>query len=245
MSEQFYKPASSEELEQEARDWANRIVSPGEWVDSPEAIPNVEGSTAISLRMPNQMLAILKAFAQRERLGYQVLMKRWLDDRIGVERNKLVEDSFVRPHDIKMVAVATALLEKSKIGELIWSAVTLEGQLPVSAADDSTLKIKDLQSSGDWITDDRFSVDFPESSVSISRTRSADYLLSVLNELGTEVDTLLASKKPEQDPRESGQPIRIPDYYHTLEELFVIAQRTALKPDDVLDNLLARLSADE
>jgi len=30
-------------------------------------------------------------FARRERIGYQVLMKRWLDDRIREERDKLRE----------------------------------------------------------------------------------------------------------------------------------------------------------
>jgi hypothetical protein len=35
------------------------------------------------------MLTILKAFARREGIGYQVLMKRWLDERISEERDEL------------------------------------------------------------------------------------------------------------------------------------------------------------
>lgn len=61
------------------------------WYDDPEAIPNIGKSTAISLRVPTDMLTILKEFARRERIGYQVLMKRWLDDRIREERDKLRE----------------------------------------------------------------------------------------------------------------------------------------------------------
>jgi len=39
--------------------------------------------------MPKALLAVLKAFAEREGIGYQVLIKRWLDDRIREERNRL------------------------------------------------------------------------------------------------------------------------------------------------------------
>ncbi len=41
---------------------------------------------AISIRLPSQMVSILKEFARRAGIGYQVLMKRWLDDRIRQER---------------------------------------------------------------------------------------------------------------------------------------------------------------
>jgi hypothetical protein len=62
---------------------------PDDWQDAPEAIPRVGLSKAISIRIPAPMLAILKAFARREGIGYQVLMKRWLDERIREEREKL------------------------------------------------------------------------------------------------------------------------------------------------------------
>ena len=35
----------------------------------------------------------MKAFAKREGIGYQVLMKQWLDDRINEERAKLSEST--------------------------------------------------------------------------------------------------------------------------------------------------------
>jgi len=84
-----YKPASSRDLEREARDWELRVLTPRDWSDAPEGVPRAGASTTISLRMPGQMLAILKAFAKREGIGYQVLMKRWLDERIQKERDKL------------------------------------------------------------------------------------------------------------------------------------------------------------
>lgn len=59
------------------------------WTDAPEAVPRIAESTAISVRFPTKMLPILKEFARREDVGYQVLMKRWLDERIKVEGDKV------------------------------------------------------------------------------------------------------------------------------------------------------------
>ena len=109
MKDTSYHPASPEELEREARDWELRVLTPGEWQDTPEAIPRVGASTAISLRMPTQMLAILKAFARREGIGYQVLLKRWLDRRIREERDKLATQRVVRLHQPRMVTMAASL----------------------------------------------------------------------------------------------------------------------------------------
>jgi len=39
--------------------------------------------------VPTPMLEALKALAQREGVGYQVLIKRWLDDRLRKERDRL------------------------------------------------------------------------------------------------------------------------------------------------------------
>ena len=36
-------------------------------------------STQINIRLPCQMVEILKEFARRAGIGYQVLMKRWLE----------------------------------------------------------------------------------------------------------------------------------------------------------------------
>ena len=108
MSGSSYGPASPEELERDARDWDLRLLTPHDWRDAPEAIPRVGATKTISLRMPAQMLAILKAFARREGIGYQVLLKRWLDERILEERDKLASRSAIRLREPKMVTVAAA-----------------------------------------------------------------------------------------------------------------------------------------
>lgn len=86
MNKRKHQPAFPETLEREARQWDSGAVTTQDWKDAPEAIPRVGGSTLISLRLPTQMLEILKAFAEREGVGYQVLLKQWLDDRIRQER---------------------------------------------------------------------------------------------------------------------------------------------------------------
>lgn len=57
------------------------------WEDAPDAVPRNAESVAISLRLPKKMLDILREFARREGkgIGYQALLKRWLDDRIRKE----------------------------------------------------------------------------------------------------------------------------------------------------------------
>lgn len=74
-----------EALAREAREWDERARTPEGFVDAPEAIPNASRSTAISIRIPTQLLELLKTFASREEIGYQVLIKRWLDDRLRDE----------------------------------------------------------------------------------------------------------------------------------------------------------------
>ena len=78
----------------------------------------------------------------------------------------------------------------------------------------------------------RFVVSFPKSSVSISRRpwehdRDWIYVFSVHNQLATEVDTLRSNPGD--------------NLHNMLEELFENARRVALKPDEVLDDLLTRL----
>jgi hypothetical protein len=80
------------ELEEEARKWAAGEMPSGEFVDAPEAVPRARESVAISIRLPKQMVDILKEFARRSGIGYQVLMKRWLDDRICLEHGRLKKD---------------------------------------------------------------------------------------------------------------------------------------------------------
>ncbi|MCH7483254.1 MAG: hypothetical protein IIC31_10575 [Chloroflexi bacterium] len=107
MSQTNYEPAPDDELDAEARRWEADAIDPGGWVDAPEAIPRVRASTPISLRVPTQMLRILKLFAEREGVGYQVLMKQWLDERIRDERDKLDE----RLDDGEMVHEGTRISE--------------------------------------------------------------------------------------------------------------------------------------
>ena len=76
-------------LAQEASDWDARRRSPAGSEDTPDAVPRAQEATAISIRMPKALLTILKKFAEREGIGYQVLIKRWLDDRIREERDRL------------------------------------------------------------------------------------------------------------------------------------------------------------
>lgn len=76
--------AMAEKLAEAAR-WNKGAVEAGQWVAAPEAIPRARESELISIRMPTKMLGVLRAFAQRRGIGYQVLIKQWLDDRIREE----------------------------------------------------------------------------------------------------------------------------------------------------------------
>ena len=89
MKEKIYNPATDEELRRDAEAWDKGLLTPKDWTDTPEAVPRSTASIAISLRISAQMLTIVKEFADREGVGYQVLIKRWLDDRIQEERNKM------------------------------------------------------------------------------------------------------------------------------------------------------------
>ena len=89
MSAKKYKQATDPHLTAEVRDWDTGDLNTDGWVDASEAVPNQARSTAISIRMPNEMLSILKMFAERNGVGYQVLIKRWLDKKIREERDLL------------------------------------------------------------------------------------------------------------------------------------------------------------
>lgn len=83
---------SAEEMAEEAQRWAEGKVPPGSLVDAPEAVPRAKESIAISIRLPRLMVELLKEFARRSGIGYQVLMKRWLDERIRQERERLRQE---------------------------------------------------------------------------------------------------------------------------------------------------------
>lgn len=80
---------SHDVLAQEASDWDTRRLTPAGFEDATDAVPRAREATAISLRMPTALLTVLKKFAEREGIGYQVLIKRWLDDRVREERDRL------------------------------------------------------------------------------------------------------------------------------------------------------------
>ncbi|HEY2785566.1 MAG TPA: CopG family antitoxin [Fimbriiglobus sp.] len=82
------KRATDAELAEEARRWDARELTPAGWRDAPDAVPRAAESVAISIRLPKPMLAVLKEFARRKGIGYQVLMKHWLDERIRDERDR-------------------------------------------------------------------------------------------------------------------------------------------------------------
>ena len=86
------KRMSDEELAEEARRWDARESTPAGWEDAPEAVPRAKESMQINIRLPRQMVAILKEFARRSGIGYQVLMKRWLDERIRQERERFRQE---------------------------------------------------------------------------------------------------------------------------------------------------------
>jgi len=85
------KRLTDEELAREAQRWYKCEDSPTNWQDAPEAVPRASESVAISIRLPKQLLALLREFARRKRIGYQVLIKRWLDERIRDEYKRLIK----------------------------------------------------------------------------------------------------------------------------------------------------------
>ena len=91
------KRTPHEALAREASDWDHRRRTPSGFVDDPSAVPRAQEATAISIRMPNALLVLLKRFAEREGVGYQVLIKRWLDDRVRAERERMRANRDDRP----------------------------------------------------------------------------------------------------------------------------------------------------
>ncbi len=80
---------SRAKLAEEAAAWSEGRLTPQGWEDAPSAVPRAAASKAISIRLPVPMLQLLRGFAERDGIGYQVLIKRWLDDRLRTERRRL------------------------------------------------------------------------------------------------------------------------------------------------------------
>ena len=75
------------DLAREARRFSadNNFDRDGGW-SAVDDKSDLDGATvAISVRLPGRQLQLLKEFARREGVGYQTLMKRWLDDRLRDE----------------------------------------------------------------------------------------------------------------------------------------------------------------
>jgi hypothetical protein len=100
------KKTSNEELAKEAQQWDSREITPAGWEDAPEAVPRAKESVAISIRLPAKMVVILKEFARRADIGYQVLIKRWLDERLKQE-HKLLKESLARERGVIHLASPT------------------------------------------------------------------------------------------------------------------------------------------
>jgi hypothetical protein len=84
------KLSTADQLAAEAAEWSDGTRTLAGWVDAPDAVPRSAESVAISIRLPKPMISILKGFANRQGIGYQVLMKRWLDERIRQEAESLL-----------------------------------------------------------------------------------------------------------------------------------------------------------
>ena len=83
------KRLTDEELAREAERWDKGELTPADWEDAADVVPRASESVAVSIRLPKPILAILEEFARRKGIGYQVLMKRWLDDRIRTEYEQM------------------------------------------------------------------------------------------------------------------------------------------------------------
>lgn len=81
---------SNDKLAAEVAGWDSGLKLPmGDWHDAPEAVPRHRQSKSVTIRFPVEMLGVIKGFAVRQNIGYQVLIKQWLDDRIRRERDAL------------------------------------------------------------------------------------------------------------------------------------------------------------
>jgi len=96
--------ATRDELAEEAAAWTDGRLTPEGWRDAPEAVPRAAESKAISIRLPVTMLQLLRGFAEREGIGYQVLIKRWLDDRLRAERERLRRQQQTRLRVVRLAS---------------------------------------------------------------------------------------------------------------------------------------------
>lgn len=118
--------ATEQQLAEEARQWDRKELTPRDWQETPEAVPRADESVSISIRLPRTMLTILKEFAAREGIGYQVLMKRWLEQRVREERERLFPATQVRLKQPRLIREAAGFVglvgdkvsDKANVGEI-------------------------------------------------------------------------------------------------------------------------------
>jgi hypothetical protein len=112
------KRLTDEELAHEAERWDKREVNPSVWEDAPDLVPRAGESVAVSIRLPKKLLALLKEFAQRNAIGYQVLMKRWLDDRIRAEYQELKVEKYPLKLRNPTISLQAAGFDPKGVGHL-------------------------------------------------------------------------------------------------------------------------------
>jgi hypothetical protein len=71
-----------------ARLWGEGKLSGKDWLDDSRAIPHLRESEQISIRLPKRLLTLLRTLAKRRSIGYQILLKDWLDDRAREEARR-------------------------------------------------------------------------------------------------------------------------------------------------------------
>jgi predicted DNA binding CopG/RHH family protein len=128
---------NDEQLAEEARRWDAREITPAEWEDAPEAVPRAKESMQINIRLPCAMVAILKEFARRSGIGYQVLMKRWLDERSRQERHRFQQEQehLRREHGRAQPTAVIQLSSPAFVSQAASFDASNVRHLPVNSAD--------------------------------------------------------------------------------------------------------------
>jgi hypothetical protein len=112
------KPLTDDELAREAERWDRRQATPADWQDAPDSVVRHGESVAVSIRLPKPLLALLKEFARRKRVGYQVLLKRWLDDRVRAEYEQLRVEMYPLKLRNPKLTLQAASFEPKGVGHL-------------------------------------------------------------------------------------------------------------------------------
>lgn len=74
-----------------ARLWDEGKLSGKDWIQDEDSIPRAQESEQISIRLPKRLLSVLRGLAKRRSIGYQVLLRDLLDERVREEaRRELV-----------------------------------------------------------------------------------------------------------------------------------------------------------